>query len=536
MRIKIILVIIFCFLITNHLFAGAARPLLDKGWSELVRDNDVEAMKYFNMAYEQAKDEKNTEEIALSLLNMGICSYMVSYSTGLEYCSRAMAEFKKLEESEPIKALQGRCKCLQLISTIYSRQGKYQKAIILSKEAMAGFASENDTTGYLGLIYNSLGVAYGRLNKQDSSNYYHCRALKEHLLTKNYTYLPSSYLYVANLELEVGNKMQSQLYYERAKAIADSTGNRQSKVAILLGIGKWYLTFEKDGEHAEKIFLEAKEIANGLSDKSFYLKTLNSLIELKKNQGNFQEALSYEEEVAQLKDTLNTWERQRIVKSLEIQFDVSEKERKLKIAENEKDIVTLTNYILWGAIAFILIIFTVSIFFLKRINRRDKLLLQTKEELVKTIEEKKLLQEQKMQNELEFKESQLSAITLQMLQKNNLLLELKEQLEKDKELSKEPAFSKIINQGLNHDKEWLDFNTSFERINKNFYVKLKQYYPDISPNDLKICALIKLNLSIKEMAGILNISPDSVKTARYRLRKKLQLNTEDNLTEFIQSV
>ena len=95
------------------------------------------------------------------------------------------------------------------------------------------------------------------------------------------------------------------------------------------------------------------------------------------------------------------------------------------------------------------------------------------------------------------------------------------------------TLNKIINKGLNHDKEWTDFNTSFESINKNFYTRLKQAYPDISPNDLKICALIKMNLSIKEMAGILNISPDSVKTARYRLRKKLQLNTEDNLTDFI---
>jgi DNA-binding CsgD family transcriptional regulator len=92
---------------------------------------------------------------------------------------------------------------------------------------------------------------------------------------------------------------------------------------------------------------------------------------------------------------------------------------------------------------------------------------------------------------------------------------------------------KIINKGLSHDKEWAHFNASFESINKNFYARLKQAYPDIRPNDLKISALIKMGLSIKEMADILNISADSVKTARYRLRKKLQLNTEDNLTDFI---
>ena len=149
------------------------------------------------------------------------------------------------------------------------------------------------------------------------------------------------------------------------------------------------------------------------------------------------------------------------------------------------------------------------------------------------IEEQKHLREQQMQNELEFKESQLTAMTAQMLQKNELMHELKSKLDEDKNISVDSPLSKIINRGQNQDKDWSDFNTHFESINKNFYTRLKQSYPDISPNDLKICALIKLNLSIKEMAAILNISPDSVKTARYRLRKKMQLNTEDNLTDFI---
>ncbi|MBK6987554.1 MAG: hypothetical protein IPH33_04540 [Bacteroidetes bacterium] len=125
-----------------------------------------------------------------------------------------------------------------------------------------------------------------------------------------------------------------------------------------------------------------------------------------------------------------------------------------------------------------------------------------------------------MQNELEFKESQLTAMTAQMFQKNELMQELKSKLDEDKNISIDSPVSKIINRGQNQDKEWSDFNAHFESVNKNFYTRLKQSYPDISPNDLKICALIKLNLSIKEMAGILNISPDSVKTARYRLRKK----------------
>lgn len=525
--------LIIYLLVSTTSYAGEAKLFLEKGWNALIIDNDTDALKYFGLAYETAVKENNTEDIAAALLNMGICYYSVSYSEGLDYCFRAMAEYKKMEHIAPQKALQGRCRCLQLISTINSRQGKYREAIALSKEAMAGFPEENDTTGYLGLIYNSLGTAYGKLNFPDSSEYYHRLALKELLRTQNFVYLPGSYLSVAEIELNHGNKALSEIYFNRALVIADSTGNRQAQVASLLGIGKWYLTFEKNDKEAEIYYLKALKIAGALTDKSFYLKTLDHLIDLKKQQGDYNKALSFQEEKLRINDTLNSWEKQKMVKSLEIQFDISEKDKQLKLIQKEKDIALLINYLLWGTLGFLIIISAGIILFLKRINKRDKLLLQTKEALVKAIEEQKRLKEQQMQNEIEFKESQLSAMTFQMLQKNGLMQELKERLEQDKNISDDNGLSKIISKGLNHDKEWSDFNSYFESINKNFYARLKQAYPDISPNDLKICALIKLNLSIKEMAGILNISPDSVKTARYRLRKKLQLNTEDNLTDFI---
>lgn len=116
-----------------------------------------------------------------------------------------------------------------------------------------------------------------------------------------------------------------------------------------------------------------------------------------------------------------------------------------------------------------------------------------------------------------------------MLRKNELLQELNEKLEQQSQ----PEARQLISRELNREKEWDDFNLYFEGLNKNFFNRLKEAFPEITPNDLRICALIKMNMSIKEMAAIMNISADSVKTARYRLRKKLQLNTEDNLTEFL---
>lgn len=99
-----------------------------------------------------------------------------------------------------------------------------------------------------------------------------------------------------------------------------------------------------------------------------------------------------------------------------------------------------------------------------------------------------------------------------------MLTEIKTAIDNQRPLS-EQQLIKMVNRHFEQNNVWNDFDRYFESINKNFYTRLKQAHPEISANDLKICALIKLNLSIKEMSTILNISPDSVKTSRYRLRK-----------------
>ncbi len=98
------------------------------------------------------------------------------------------------------------------------------------------------------------------------------------------------------------------------------------------------------------------------------------------------------------------------------------------------------------------------------------------------------------------------------------------------------AITRSIHNSHNADREWLEFKTQFESIHHNFFSTLKQVCPDLSSADLKLCALLRLNMNMKEAANVLGISPESVKTARHRLRKKLRLSHDQNLLDFILSV
>ena len=509
--------------------------LIQKGWEELVKDHENKAFEYFWEANEKARAAKNTQDKAESYFYLGICSYGASLEKGLKYATLALNEYHNLEKTNAEKATIGRYKCLQLISTIYSRQKKYDDALRLSKEVIAELENSGDNSGTLGLAYSSLGSIYELKNQPDDAEHYHRLALAEYEKSNNVAYLPTAYCKIGNLLKQKKQKEASLSYYKKALALAYKTENKQAQVPAVLALGKWHLDFEKNFVAAENYCNKARIMAINLSDKLFEIKSLETLIDIKKRQSNFLEVSQLQSEIIKLKDSFYSAEKQQIEKSLEVQFEVSEKNRKLKLISAEKEVSRLTNYLLISVLALLIIVFSFLYFFLKRINKRDKQLLKAKEELVLLMEEQKTLKEQQFNNDLEHKESQLSAITIQMLEKNELLDEIKTILNK-KEPNTESELKKLVNKYTIQDNNWKDFDNYFESVNKNFYTRLKQKYPEISANDLKICALIKLNLSIKEMASILNISPDSVKTARHRLRKKLQLTTEENLTDFILSV
>ncbi|WPR71353.1 hypothetical protein SLW70_15675 [Flavobacterium sp. NG2] len=138
------------------------------------------------------------------------------------------------------------------------------------------------------------------------------------------------------------------------------------------------------------------------------------------------------------------------------------------------------------------------------------------------------------QEQIESKNKELTANMLQLIEKEEIINTLREHLETT---PTDTATKKILNQiEKNSVTLWDSFNNRFMALNENFYERLQEKAPDLSSADLKICALIKLNFSGKEMAHLLGISLGSVHVARHRLRKKMDLERDINLTNFINSI
>jgi ligand-binding sensor domain-containing protein/DNA-binding CsgD family transcriptional regulator len=152
------------------------------------------------------------------------------------------------------------------------------------------------------------------------------------------------------------------------------------------------------------------------------------------------------------------------------------------------------------------------------------------------------LKEKQLEDQIEFKNKQITTHTLNIIQKNETLKDLRGKLE---EISHSPNGSaqqelrktlKMIDSSFRLDKDWEEFKLYFEQIYTGFYSKLKINYPELSNQELRHCALIRLNLSTVEIASILGISPDSIKVSRNRIRKKLKLPSNQNLSDFILTI
>lgn len=148
------------------------------------------------------------------------------------------------------------------------------------------------------------------------------------------------------------------------------------------------------------------------------------------------------------------------------------------------------------------------------------------------------IKNEQLQQEFENKNRELAASTMNLIKKNELLSMIKDDLKKSTETGDRSIKSVIttINKNINENDTWDMFKEAFNNADKDFLKKIKKAHPALTPNDLRLCAYLRLNLSSKEIAPLLNISVRSVEIKRYRLRKKMDLSHELGLVEYILSV
>jgi DNA-binding CsgD family transcriptional regulator len=272
--------------------------------------------------------------------------------------------------------------------------------------------------------------------------------------------------------------------------------------------------------------------------------------------GETAKAFSYYRKFSAIKDSIFNEEKHRQLAEFEARYETEKKEKENELLRQDASIQRKqkTIFILSGTAALLLAFSFMILFSMKRKsliqnrilhekeNQLHKLDIEKKEKENQHLQDVLFAEEQinKLQTEkLQQKNRELSTSTVHILNKNEVLGNIRKMASdwlKDEGFDKNKNLKNLIRE-VDHntdlDTQWEQFKLHFESVHKGFFERLLKKFPRLTPNELKLCAYLRMNLSTKEIAQMLNISAESVTTKRYRLRKKLNLEKDDNLVGFV---
>ena len=221
------------------------------------------------------------------------------------------------------------------------------------------------------------------------------------------------------------------------------------------------------------------------------------------------------------------------------------------VVPNEVTKVNIYKPLVIIIIVLLLVLILYQLYVINNLKDKDKL-----EEYQESIEryniQQKLLENElkittdtnsKLEKEIEDKEIEQKKIALSIIRKNEILSKLKAEIETLKlkpegklKFSDLNSLKMLILENLNVEKERKSFNKYIKELDHAFYQNLIKKYPDLTDNEKKLCSLLRLKLTSKEIASILNITPKSVEVNRYRLRKKMNINKSEKLSKIIRNL
>ncbi|AWG22672.1 hypothetical protein FFWV33_14615 [Flavobacterium faecale] len=261
------------------------------------------------------------------------------------------------------------------------------------------------------------------------------------------------------------------------------------------------------------------------------------LSELYAQKGDFQLAFKYQKEASLLNDQLFSATKSQNNQLFEIKNKYQEqlKEDQATLQQHQMVLLAKENQLLILKTVFLILMFIVAALFIIRYFKQ-----KAKKELLSQsqINHQQRLELKQQHEILELKNKELLSTALQLLERDNWQADVKKELGKLTVDGANADIVKKVKSSLQIDtkQKWNEFESRFATINDAYIEKLKSSYPLLTPTDLKMCSFIKLGFSTKDMSQIMGISAEGINTSRSRLRKKMDLDRNINLIDFLQSI
>ncbi len=517
--------------------------------------------------------------LSLVYRNMGL------YDSAVHYSKIALKiRIEKIKDSNDIAG------SYDNLNTIFHKMGEYDSAIHYALKSAEIFEKRGNKTE-LAYVWANLSGLYSTIGDREKT--YHYLILSYQILKKqgNEAELAEIFENLGGYFLEYGPIDSAMYYFKKASVIYKKLQRYDGYADSKKAMGEIYLRLGKNSEAERELLTAYKQFKNSnrLMDlaeteiflaeielrKSNYRKGLQLLDSASKREnrlnsdllrlkilkekekvlekwGKPTEALGVFHRIIALKDSIDKKELESKIEELSTKYQterINSENRKLKQQQEIERMKTKEMRFVFIVTVVLMILFTLILLLLLQKRKKNiliqkqKLYIAKKEEaLIKAELKNTELKKEELTKENEFRSRQLATYTLHMMQKNLLLRDILKEVKNLENTEPEHIKKELVNlkiqliNAISTESDWENFRLFFEKVNPNFFVRLKEKYPNISKKDEKLCALIRLNMDINEAASVLNVDSNSIRIARYRLRKKMGLNPDDDLYEIIRKI
>lgn len=523
--------------IAQHRNAGPW-PYLDT----LAQRQPDSALIQLRKLHAQALSQDDDLKAGLSLQQMGqICFDQGHYGQALDLYLQAEKIFQASNNKAQL------ANNLFKIGILYYYNKQLDKARITYNKALALYRQTNDQHGQAA-VFGEIGHLFEKRQRYDSAFHYQQRALQGYQKIGSRSGQAKIYENLGSIYEDLERYDTAYVCFTNSDRLYQQDHNTVARIEVLNNVGD---VLRKTGRLKESLKLshQAYELAmntNNLYQQAAASRDLGKSFQLLRQMDS---AYHYVELSRRLSLDLYSKEGLNQTLFLQVLYDINKKSDEIARLNS----IRQTNRIITVAVVIVvilLIIIGVVIFSRQRLKIRDQKVLadqqrsiyEAQSDLMQLELRNKELEEQGLKQQLELKTKELSNHTLNLI-KNNQLLEgtrttLQQMVKEDKRDQKRQMQQIVqqIDQSFDHEQNWKEFTGAFEQVHQSFFEKLKIHSSDLTSADMRLIALLKVNMDSKNIAGLLGISMDSLRVARHRLRKKLNIEQGDNLSSFIQSL
>ena len=514
-----------------------------KDKADWFTSNNQPDSAFYYLKLLQSTHEKNGDSLNLAktLNNQGILYKQIGeFDLATEAHLRALRIFEAEQQERLIAA------SMINIAELYNALFDFSKAHgFISKAEKIILKSENipEKELYLSYTYTNYGITMQGLNNHDSAMIFYNKSLE--LSTKLSDSLGIAYDLnnIGTVYSDKGQHLLALKTYQESLKIKVQLKHQPGIAKAFENIGKALSDLGRFDE-AMMYFDSAIAISSALNLKYIEASIHYNISASKSKSGEFQAALKHLQTGLTITDSLDIIAEKKHINVLQVAHDYDKQRNqielsntKIRLLENQDKIRQgRLNVLIYSLIGMFILIS--ALVFALRLRKRNY---NQKEELHQQKEKLQKLEYLQLKNALDLKNRELSAHMLNELAQKEVLQKLKQTLE-DKAIDssniqlKFKEVSRHIDGLIDDSSSWDAFKRQFEAVHSGFFETLNQTHGDLSQNDIRHCAYIKIGLTTKEIAALLNVTTAAVQKSRVRLKKKLNLNKETDLVTYVKSI